>query len=166
MPIIRCEQGRDAPFVHGLLLRCFPTPAEAQLVTALRSADRLICALVGEQDGDVIGYVAFSPVSAAGSPAGAGLAPVAVDATFRRQGVAAQLIQTGLDACRRAGIGWAVVLGDPAYYGRFGFVPAGRLGLIDEYGGGDAFQALELLSAGLPRGAGTVRYAPEFSAFA
>jgi putative acetyltransferase len=56
------------------------------------------------------------------------------------------------------------VLGEPAYYARFGFRPAAEFGLTDEYGGGQAFQAVELAAGGLPAGAGLVRYAPEFAA--
>ena len=66
-------------------------------------------------------------------------------------------------ACRAAGFGWAVVMGEPAYYARFGFRPASGFGLCDEYGGGSAFQVIELLPGALPSGAGLVRYAPEFA---
>jgi putative acetyltransferase len=55
-------------------------------------------------------------------------------------------------------------MGEPAYHSRFGFRPASEFGLSDEYGGGQAFQAIELFAAGLPVGAGLVRYAPEFAA--
>jgi len=57
-----------------------------------------------------------------------------------------------------------VVLGDPAYYGRFGFLPASGWGLGDEYGGGAAFQALELRAGSIPTAGALVRYAPEFAA--
>ena len=129
--------------------------------------------------GDVIvGHVAFSPVSVDGIDGGVGLAPVAVLPAYRRRGVAARLVRDGLAACAAMGFRFVVVLGDPAYYGRFGFVPARRWGLRDEYGGGDAFQALELqegslsaleLQAGSLSGDAAdrhrlVRYAPEFGA--
>ena len=61
------------------------------------------------------------------------------------------------------GFGWVVVLGEPEYYSRFGFRPASAFGLSDEYGGGPAFQAVELVAGALPVGAGLVRYAPEFA---
>ena len=98
---------------------------------------------------DVIGHVAFSPVSVDGSGGGVGLAPVAVLPAYRRRGVAARLVRDGLAACAAMGVRFVVVLGEPAYYGRFGFVPARRWGLHDEYGGGDAFQALELQAGSL-----------------
>ena len=65
--------------------------------------------------------------------------------------------------CRRASHGFVVVLGDPWYYGRFGFKPAREWALRDEYGGGDAFQALELQPGTIPTGGGTVVYAPQFA---
>lgn len=61
------------------------------------------------------------------------------------------------------GFRWAVVLGEPAYYGRFGFRAGSVFGLEDEYGGGDAFQALALSAGGLEGVGGLVRYSPEFA---
>ena len=71
-------------------------------------------------------------------------------------------MRAGLDAGRRAGFGFVVVFGEPAYYERFGFAAARGWGLLDDYGGGDAFQALELRPGGIPCGAGLVRYGEEF----
>jgi putative acetyltransferase len=141
----------------------FPTPAEARLVDLLRAAGRLRVSLVAEIGNVIVGHIAFSPVAAASTAAGAGLAPIAVIEAHRRRGVAAELVRKGLDACRQAGVGWVVVLGDPAYYARFGFRAASDFGLRDDYGGGDAFQAVELIRGALPVGAGLVRYAEEFA---
>lgn len=94
---------------------------------------------------------------------GAGLGPIAVAESHRRRGIAAELVRAGLEACREAGFGWVVVLGEPAYYARFGFRPAVEFGLSDEYGGGAAFQILELVTGAAPVGAGLVQYAPEFA---
>ncbi len=129
----------------------------------LREAGRLSASLVAEVDGRVVGHVAFSPVTVEARSVGAGLAPLAILPTHRRRGVGAALVAAGLDACRSAGFGWAVVLGEPDYYGRFGFRPASASGLSDEYGGGDAFQVVELTPGSLPAGAGLVSYAPEFA---
>ena len=142
----------------------FPTAGEARLVDALRAAGRLRVSLVAVEDGHVIGHVAFSSVTVAGAADAVGLAPVAVLPAWRRSGIAARLIREGLAACERTGAGFVVVLGEPHYYQRFGFMPASRWGLGDEYGGEDAFQALELRPGAIPRAAGLVRYAPEFAA--
>lgn len=166
MLTIRHERPGDEPGTHAVHVACFPGPAEAELVDALRAAGRLTISLVAEVDGQIVGHVAFSPVTASGATNGIGLAPVAVLASHRKQGIAADLIRAGLDACRAAGFTWAVVLGNPAYYGRFGFQSAAGFGLSDEYGGGPAFQVMELRPGGVPVGTGLVRYAPEFAAFA
>jgi len=161
--VIRSEQPGDAAAIHVVHAASFPTPAEACLVDVLRAAGRLRVSLVAEVGGAIVGHIAFSPVTATSGTAGAGLAPLAVAEAHRRRGIAAELVRTGLDACRAAGFGWAVVLGDPRYYGRFGFSAAAHFGLSDEYRGGPAFQAIELRPGALPVGAGLVRYAAEFA---
>ena len=163
MVVVRPEQSGDAATIQAVHVASFPTDVEARLVSLLRAAGHLPVSLVAEADGAVVGHVAFSPVSAAAGTVGAGLAPVAVLEPYRRQGIAARLIEAGLAACRAAGFGWAVVMGEPAYYARFGFRPASGFGLCDEYGGGSAFQVIVLLPGALPSGAGLVRYAPEFA---
>lgn len=172
MPLIRPELPSDHASIRRIHESCFPTAAEARLVDALRAAGRLrisLVACVGPQIGEVgqtevVGHAGFSPVHAADGSEGLGLAPVAVLESHRRRGIAASLIRAGIAACADAGCGWAVVLGEPAYYGRFGFVVASQFGLRDEYSGGAAFQAIELIAGRLPRNAGLIRYAPEFAA--
>ena len=160
MAVVRPEQPGDVAAIRAVYVAGFPTDVESRLVSLLRAAGHLPVSLVAEADGAIVGHIAFSPVSAA---VGAGLAPVAVLESYRRQGIAARLIEAGLAACRAAGFGWAVVMGEPAYYSRFGFRPASAFGLSDEYGGGPAFQVIELVPGGLPSGAWLVRYAPEFA---
>jgi putative acetyltransferase len=164
MVAVHPERPGDEAAIHAVHAASFPTDLEARLVDLLRAAGRLRVSLVAEVGGAVVGHIAFSPVTAASGAAGAGLAPVAVAEPHRRQGIAAALVRAGLEACRAAGLGWAVVMGEPAYYSRLGFRPAAEFGLADEYGGGLAFQAVELVPGALPVGAGLVRYAPEFAA--
>jgi putative acetyltransferase len=166
MVIVRHEQPNDVGAIFAVHASSFPTDAEARLVDLLRGAGRLIVSLVAEVDGAVVGHVAFSPVTDENGAVGAGLAPLAVIESLRCQGVAAELVRAGLDACRDAGFRWAVVLGEPEYYSRFGFGAATQFGLFDEYGGGPAFQVLELVPGGIPTGGGLVRYAPEFASVA
>ena len=160
---IRRERPADISVIHAVHVASFPTAAEAHLVDLLRDAGRLSLSLVAEVDNTIVGHVAFSPVSAGSAASGAGLAPLAVLPAYRRNGIAARLVNAGLAACKEAGCGWAVVLGEPTYYARFGFQPAARFGLSDEYGGGDAFQVIELIAGQLPAGAGRVSYAAEFN---
>jgi putative acetyltransferase len=159
---IRPEAPGDIDDIHHVHTVSFPTSLEAKLVDALRDSGRLRISLIAEENGAVVGHVAFSPVTLAGSAGGIGLGPVAVLPGFRRRGIADKLIRAGLAQCTEQ-FGFAVVLGDPRYYRRFGFLPAAQWKLSDEYGGGDAFQAMELAPGTIPRNGGVVRYAPEFS---
>jgi len=161
---IRMESAYDVPAIHAVHVASFPTSLEADLVDLLRDAGRLHVSLVAELAGEVVGHVAFSPVYLGGMNEGVGLAPVAVRSDYRRRGIADRLICAGLVECDNHGDGFVVVLGDPAYYARFGFRPASSWALEDEYGGGDAFQAIELRPGSIPDGGGLVRYAPELAA--
>jgi putative acetyltransferase len=165
MPVVRVEVPADAAAIRQVHLASFPTSDEARLVDALRANGRLSVSLVAAESEGIVGHVAFSPVTVSGAAGGAGLAPLAVLPAFRRRGVGGALIREGLTAAERAGFQFVVVLGEPSYYGQFGFEPASRWRLRDEYQGGDAFQVLELRPSTLSAAAGLVRYAPEFAAF-
>ena len=162
---LRSERPEDIHDVASLLDERFPTSAEAELVADLRQAGRLAVSLVAEANSQIVGHIAFSPVSASGNAHGAGLGPVCVAEPHRRRGVGGELIRAGLEACRQAGYRWCVVLGEPEYYGRFGFEPGEHYGLEDEFGGGVAFQVLAIEPQSLPVGAGIVRYCIEFDRF-
>ena len=163
MITVRPEIPDDLEAIRAVQIGAYPTTAEARLVDLLRAAGRLTVSLVALGEGEVIGHVGFSPVTVSTGAVGIGLAPVAVFESYRCQGVAARMIEAGLAIARTVGYGWAVVLGSPHYYGRFGFRPASAFCLSDEYSGGDAFQALELVPGLLPAGAKLVKYATEFS---
>jgi putative acetyltransferase len=76
--------------------------------------------------------------------------------------VGTALVHEGLRRLRGLGVGAVIVLGDPAYYGRFGFRRASRFGVRwDRPAPDEAFQALELAERAL-RGGGIVRYPPAF----
>jgi putative acetyltransferase len=77
-------------------------------------------------------------------------------------GIGSRLIEASLDMCREQGIDFVVLLGDPKYYSRFGFIPASEFGLGNDYGEAESFMAREL-KPGVLRGArGVVKYVPEF----
>ena len=163
MIVFRPERPGDRDAICAVHEASFPTQAEARLVDDLRAANRLLFSLVAEDSEQVVGHVAFNPVTA-GSSTGSGLGPVAVLPGVRMRGIASMLIREGLACCTSSGVGFVVVFGDPRYYARFGFRAASEFGLWDEYRGGPEFQVIELQAGAVPVGAGRVSYAPEFQA--
>ena len=134
---------------------------EAGIVSRLRAAARLRGELVAVADGELVGHIAFSPVSIDHHRQERhwGLAPLGVAPQWQRQGIGARLVRDGLRAAAAAGVELVVVLGEPDYYRRFGFAPASLLGLCCTYPAPpDCFMALRLGARPLPTG--TVRYDP------
>jgi HAD superfamily hydrolase (TIGR01509 family) len=162
---IRPETPEDIPGISQVERAAFGRSTEADLVDLCRQRGAIGLSLVLEREGRIVGHILFTPVTL-DPPCpgwhGFGLGPVAVLPEFQRTGLGSRLIETGLEMCRRQGIDFVVLLGDPRYYSRFGFIPAGEFGLGNEYGAGDEFMAREL-QPGVLRGAkGVVKYVPEF----
>jgi len=169
MTTIRPETPGDVDAIRRVNAAAFPTPLESRLVDALRAAGKATISLVAEEaGGEVVGHILFSPVTLdppSPGAAGLGLAPVAVVPERQSRGIGGELIRRGLALAADAGFGFIVVLGEPAYYGRFGFVKASSFGLGNDYGADDPFMALELLPGALAGLSGVARYEPEFGMF-
>jgi putative acetyltransferase len=122
--------------------------------------------LVAEVDGEVVGHLAFSPVtvqSGTKSFGGVGLGPVAVLPPFQGQGIGSRLIQRGLVMLCERGERAVFVLGHAEYYPRFGFRPSKYFGIGCEFPvPEEIFMALELQPGALDNVSGTIHYAPEF----
>lgn len=153
---IRPATGGDVAAIDALLRASFPAPDEALLVQRLCIDGDMVLTLVAddEESGALAGVIVFSQmnVDIAGKPvAAAALAPVAVAPSHRRQGVAEALIQAGLAHLADAGATLAFVLGDPAFYGRFGFSIDWASGFASPYAG-EYFMALPLQGGAMPCG--------------
>jgi len=124
---IRPEQSSDIAAIRQITKAAFASmeyssQTEAEIVDALRDADVLTVSLVAIKDGAVIGHVAFSPVAINGEDKGwYGLGPVSVEPGHQKEGIGGKLIREGLSRLTDIGAKGCVVLGDPAYYKRFGF---------------------------------------------
>jgi predicted N-acetyltransferase YhbS len=137
--IIRQENEGDADPIHEVTAAAFQgrpysSGTEAQIVDALRAAGVLTISLVAEDHDEIVGHVAFSPVTINGRLGRwYGLGPVSVSPRWQRRGIGTALITAGLAQLRALGAAGCVLLGDPAYYGRFGFVsdPALRYRDVD-----------------------------------
>ncbi len=163
---IRPEQPGDADPVREIHRLAFSRPDEARLVDRLRHSDGAI-SIVACDGGLVVGHVFFTPVTIdppRGDAPTAGLAPVAVRPDRQRRGVGGALVRKGLAACRDHGYAAVVVLGDPHYYSRFGFVPAAARRLAYERPvPPEAFMIVELTRVALSGPPAVVRYLPEFA---
>ena len=164
--LIRVEIGIDAPGIDALLRRTFGSDAEADLVHSLREDGLITLGVVATDDeGQVIGYVAFSPVSVEGEELQwVGLAPLAVDENYRGQGIGSQLVYEGLDSLNEFSYAAVVTLGEPAFYGRLGFEPAARFDLRCRWPDtGEAFQVRPLADDALEGVHGLVEYCDRFN---
>jgi putative acetyltransferase len=125
--IIRPESANDCDAIRHILIGAFADhpyghQTEHLIVEALRAADALTVGLVAEVDGNVVGHIAFSPVKIGGVDCmWFALGPVAVLPDFQRRGIGGALIEEGLKAIRGLGAQGCVLVGDPAFYHRFGF---------------------------------------------
>ena len=168
MITVREAQEADYSAVYEIHEAAFGQPAEARLVEALRTDASPQISLVAEREERLVGHVFLSPVTVEGNPpkAGcAGLAPLGVLPEAQRSGVGSALVRDALARCPAAG--WSIVflLGDPAYYARFGFVLAAPRGFRYESERFDAaFQVLALEARALDGASGWVRYHDAFSA--
>jgi putative acetyltransferase len=124
---LRPETPSDVSAISAVLRASFPTPLEAELVERLRSDGDLAVSLVASVAGEIVGHVAFSKtevVGGAGVRPVAWLAPLAVLEPNRRRGIAQGLVLAGIELSRTQGYDYAVVVGEPSYYARFGFTHA------------------------------------------
>ncbi len=165
MVTIRPEQPADIPAVRRVHEAAFPTRAEADLVDRVRADGKAAVSLIAQDDGNVIGHALFSPVTF--DPAAAvtafALAPMAVMPGHEKHAVGRRLVQNGLAECHAQGACLVVVLGEPDYYGRFGFERASRHGLRNEFGAEEEFMVFLLDARAHPTPGTVVKYSPEFS---
>ena len=162
---IRAEEPNDLAAVHAVNAAAFDTSAEADLVDALRGKVEPLVSLVAEVSGSIVGHILFSPVELGDHSDShlMGLGPMAVMPEQQRRGIGAALVREGLRRCRELGCDAVVVLGHPAYYPRFGFVPASKYGISSEYDvPDDVFMLIELRPGALRGVAGTVSYDEAF----
>ena len=162
---IRPETPADIAAIEAVTVAAFATAehsshTEQFIVAALRRSGQLTVSLVAEQSAAIVGHVAISPVTIDEASIGwYGLGPVSVVPLLQGQGIGTQLIEEALNTLRSLGAAGCVVLGEPAYYARFGFEATAALtlpGVPAEY-----FQALSFEQT-VPQG--SVAYHASFSA--
>lgn len=161
---VRAERPSDVSPIRALTIAAFESSSyghngEAGIVDALRADGALTLSLVAVEDGHLIGHIAFSPVAATGNADWSGLGPLSVRPEAQRRGVGSSLVGAGLDRLRGLDAGGCVVLGDPGYYGRFGF----ESDLLMSFAGEPSVYFQRLVLRGPPP-RGEVRYHSAFGA--
>ncbi|ROR98009.1 putative acetyltransferase [Sinobacterium caligoides] len=160
---IRNEKESDRARISEIITLAFENDPisdkrEAEIVRLMRDDSALSISLVAENKDKIVGHIAFSKVTINDECIDwYGLAPVSVDPRFQSKGIGSKLINEGIKLLKKINAKGCVLLGEPEYYGRFGYKANAQLilpGVPAEY-----FQALAF-SHSIP--SGTVKYHHSF----
>ena len=160
--VIRAEKPGDAAAIQKLHRAEFSGNVEADLVEEMRGSGKVLLSLVAEDAGRIVGHVLYSRIAVNGVENAAALGPIAVDLAHQKHGYGSRLIEEAHRRLPEMGITIVFVLGDPAYYKRFGF-SAGQATAFRAPYGGPYFQSVKLAPGAPP--SGTVVYPPPFAKF-
>ena len=125
--IIRNEIKEDIEAISEVTIAAFQNlqisnKTEQFIIHALRKAGVLSISLVAEIEKQVVGHIAFSPVTISdGSKNWYGLGPISVMPEYQKQGIGKTLVNEGLSLLKAQGGKGCALVGDPGYYQRFGF---------------------------------------------
>ena len=126
--VIRDTTPGDLEHVLALYPQAFPEEELRSLVAALIEHGQDVLSLGAFCDGQVSGHILFTICGTQDHRHDAALlGPVGIVPQFQQQGLGSSLIRTGLERLQDKGIVQVLVLGDPDYYGRFGFVSERRV---------------------------------------
>lgn len=133
--IIREEKPDDIEAVHQVVKDAFENAEhtdhdEHNLVNRLRKSDAFIpeLSLVAEENGKIVGHILLSKLKV-GETVQLALAPLSVLPECQKQGIGGKLIMAGHSKAKEMGYEYAILLGHAAYYPRFGYFPASRIGV-------------------------------------
>jgi len=132
---IRAESPHDPSSIYRVTAAAFldaphTSHTEQFIVSALRKAGQLTVSRVAMHGEELVGHVAISPVRISGTDHGwYGLGPVSVLPDYQGRGIGSALVMDALLVLSSSGAAGCVVVGEPAYYERFGFKADGALKL-------------------------------------
>ena len=166
---VRAETADDIRAIDVVNLSAFEGDTEAQLVGAVRGSPGFVpeLSLVAEFNGRIVGHVLLSKVRyrhAEGEQDILALAPMSVVPSQSHRGIGKALLDAALLGARNLGFTAVVVVGQPEYYARFGFMPGVRWQLqCTPPTAEEVLTAMELVEGGLRPG-GRIFYPPLFAA--
>ncbi|MEP3049313.1 MAG: N-acetyltransferase [Roseibium sp.] len=150
---IRESRSSDLDALMKLYPAAFPDEDLRPIVRSLLSDEIDVLSLVATKNDTVVGHVAFTPCTAGESEAPvAMLAPLCVSPSLHKQGIGSALVRQGFQQLREKKIPHVTVLGDPAYYHRFGFRPDKTIAppYPMEAEWVDAWQSMSLIDTAVP----------------
>ncbi len=163
--LIRFERADDADAIHDLTWAAFEPMdfsdnSEARIIRNLRASGDLALSLVAEEGGEIVGHVAFSPVTIDGIKGGwFGLGPISVKPERQKQGIGRALILKGLELLQERDAVGCALIGNPAVYRGVGFESDGKL----TYGDLDTRYVQRIVFKGSPP-SGALKFSPAFDA--
>jgi putative acetyltransferase len=160
--VIRPAEARDRNEIFALEEAAFGQDGEAKLVDALVADGDAVLELVATHEAEIVGHILFSRLkieTASGTVDAVALAPVAVQPNRQKSKVGSTLIERGHHLLQEGGETLSVVLGDPAYYGRFGYSHDRAAAFDSDY----QCDALQALAWGDAPTSGRLVYAKAFS---
>jgi predicted N-acetyltransferase YhbS len=130
---MRAVAAADLPDIEALHERAFGAGRFAKTAYRIREGQPPFSPLcrVAFRDGRLAAALRMTPITIDGKSGAQLLGPLAVEPALKGQGIGKALVAMALEDATQAGVRLVVLVGDPAYYERFGFkgVPPGRLAL-------------------------------------
>jgi len=120
---IEAEQPADGPVVDALVLEVFGPGRFAKTAERLREGSTREAGFVHRIGGRLTGSVRLWPIRVGDTPA-LFLGPITVEPGSRSGGLGGDLVKACIDHARERAAGGILLVGDEAYFRRFGFVPA------------------------------------------
>jgi putative acetyltransferase len=159
---IRTAEAMERPSIFAVVGRAFGQVGEAELVERLAADGDIVLELVAEREDRIVGHILFSRLMVHDDDAflaAVALAPLAVDPDVQGQGIGRALVEAAHERLRAMGETLSVVVGDPDYYGRFGYSHARSRDFESDY----QSEFLQAHAFGAAPTTGTLVYAAAFS---
>ncbi|MDA9470125.1 GNAT family N-acetyltransferase [Enterococcus sp. 5H] len=142
--LIRLENEQDFAAIYSFTKEAFKTAKvkdgnEQDFVERLRKSEDYLpsLAFVAEENNEIIGHVMLTKVRIKGENQifeELILAPLTVRLDQRNKGLGSQLMNKAEQAAISQGYQAIVLIGDPQYYGRFGYTRAEQFGIVSDSG--------------------------------
>jgi putative acetyltransferase len=163
---IRRERPQDFEQIDAVVGAAFGGQVEVKLIRLIRASEHYVpeLAFVAIDDaGKVAGHTMLSYTGLEGGSRNVlQLSPIAVVPVRQRQGVGSALVRYALAAADERGEPLVVLVGDPRYYGRFGFRPSAEVGILPPANEPDAPWQVAILTAHDESVRGRIRLPPAF----